>query len=68
MAIDAGEVPPSAGVSQMCFLAFQTWGLWVLKTAPMIQRNIDMRKMPTRRGFLRPKRSTPKKMKTAVAT
>lgn len=43
-------------------------GGWVLKTAPMIQRNMDMRATPMRRGLFLPNLSTPKAMNAEVAT
>jgi hypothetical protein len=43
-------------------------GKCVLKMAPMIQRNMDMRETPMMRGFFRPNRSTPTAMKIEVVT
>jgi hypothetical protein len=40
----------------------------VLKMAPMIQRNMLIRQMPTNRGFFLPNRSTPSQMKRPVVT
>lgn len=43
-----------------------TTGGWVWKIALKIQRNMDIVATPSKRGFLRPNRSTPKAIKVLL--